>query len=69
MGRTIDLARARLENEEKQNRLGLDNDHNITYWAAYMDGAIAQFKEDMRTIEDERKKYRELAIQVLKEKE
>lgn len=35
----------RLEEEERQNRLGADNDHAIAYWSAYIDGATAQIKE------------------------
>lgn len=41
----IERAEQRLKEEERQNRLGADNDHDLAYWAAYLDGARAQKKE------------------------
>lgn len=42
----------RLEEEERQNRLGADNDHAIAYWSAYIDGATAQIKEDTERLKE-----------------
>lgn len=42
----------RLEEEERQNRLGADNEHIVAYWSAYIDGAIAQIKEDTKRLEE-----------------
>lgn len=41
----IEKAEQRLAEEERQNELGADNDHDLVYWAAYLDGARAQKKE------------------------
>lgn len=41
----IERAEQRLKEEERQNRLGADNDDTLRYWAAYLDGARAQKKE------------------------
>ena len=41
----IEFAEKRLAEEEHQNHLGLDNDDNLCYWAAYLDGARAQKRE------------------------
>ena len=41
----IERALERLKEEERQNRLGADNDDTLRYWAAYLDGARAQKKE------------------------
>lgn len=41
----IQFAERRLNEEEKQNRLGADNDEQIRYWVAYIEGANAQLKE------------------------
>jgi hypothetical protein len=42
----IERATERLAEEERQNALGADNEQDIRYWAAYLDGARAQKKED-----------------------
>ena len=42
----IERAEQRLKEEERQNRLGADNDDTLRYWAAYLDGARAQMKEN-----------------------
>lgn len=42
---------AELEEELRQNALGADNNHDIQYWRAYRDGAIAQAEEDGYTEE------------------
>lgn len=42
----IERAEQRLKEEERQNRLGADNDDTLRYWAAYLDGARAQKRED-----------------------
>lgn len=42
----IEFAKQRLEEELYQQRMGADNQHYINYWRAYLDGAIAQQKED-----------------------
>lgn len=41
----IERALERLKEEERQNRLGADNDDTLRYWAAYLDGAKAQMEE------------------------
>lgn len=41
----IEFAEKRLAEEEHQNHLGLDNEDNLRYWAAYLDGARAQKRE------------------------
>ena len=41
----IERAEQRLKEEERQNRLGSDNDDTLHYWAAYLDGARAQKRE------------------------
>lgn len=41
----IAFAEDRLADEVRQRELGLDNDHDIQYWAAYLDGAREQLKE------------------------
>lgn len=35
----IAFAESRLADEVRQRELGADNDHDIQYWAAYLDGA------------------------------
>jgi len=42
----IELAEQRLQEEIRQNDLGADNGHIISYWSAYLDGARAQKEED-----------------------
>lgn len=44
----IEFAEKRLEEEGRQNRLGADNTIACSYWAAYLDGARAQKKEDQK---------------------
>ena len=44
----IERAEQRLAEEEHQNRLGAPNGFVLAYWAAYLDGARAQKKEDER---------------------
>lgn len=46
----IERAEQRLAEEERQNRLGADNDHDLAYWSAYLDGARAQNKEDLKAM-------------------
>lgn len=41
----IEFAKKRLAEEEHQHDLGLDNEDNIRYWSAYLDGARAQLRE------------------------
>ena len=41
----IERAEKRLNDENRQHELGLDNVDDIQYWAAYLDGARAQKKE------------------------
>ena len=41
----IQFAEDRLADEVRQRELGLDNSHDVQYWAAYLDGAKAQLKE------------------------
>lgn len=47
----IEFAEDRLRDEERQRELGADNRHDIQYWAAYLDGAREQKKEDVCAIE------------------
>lgn len=42
----IERAEQRLNEEERQHELGADNRYDLHYWAAYLDGARAQAKED-----------------------
>lgn len=42
----IERALQRLAEEDRQNALGADNEQDIAYWAAYLDGARAQKRED-----------------------
>ena len=42
----IERATERLAEEERQYDLGADNEQNLAYWAAYLDGARAQKRED-----------------------
>lgn len=44
----IERAEQRLQEEIRQNDLGSDNGHLLAYWAAYLDGARAQAKEDAK---------------------
>lgn len=46
----IEFAEKRLKEEEHQHDLGADNAHDIAYWAAYLDGANAQLKEDLKAM-------------------
>lgn len=48
---TIVFAKARMEEEQEQSRLGAENASDIRYWAAYLDGARAQAHEDNYTEE------------------
>jgi len=48
---TVVFAEARLEEELQQSALGADNNHDIQYWRAYRDGAVAQAHEDGYTEE------------------
>lgn len=41
----IERAEQRLAEEERQHETGADNQCNLNYWAAYLDGARAQKKE------------------------
>lgn len=41
----IEFAERRLQEEIRQNDLGADNGHLISYWSAYLDGARAQATE------------------------
>jgi len=41
----IEKAEQRFDEEARQNRLGADNEHVLSYWAAYLDGARAQLRE------------------------
>ncbi len=42
----IERAEQRMNDELRQHDLGLDNADDIRYWAAYLDGARAQKRED-----------------------
>lgn len=46
----IEKAEKRLQDEIRQNDLGADNGHLLAYWAAYLDGARAQRKENEQEI-------------------
>ena len=46
----IEKAEKRLQEETQQNNLGADNGHLLSYWAAYLDGARAQRKENEQEI-------------------
>lgn len=48
----IERAEQRLNEEERQHELGADNRHDLHYWAAYLDGAKAQRKEDEKRCAD-----------------
>lgn len=48
----IERAEQRLNEEERQHTLGAENEHDIAYWAAYLDGARAQLKEDKMEVQD-----------------
>ena len=41
----IEFAEKRLQEEIHQNDLGANNDYDIDYWRAYLDGARAQMNE------------------------
>ena len=41
----IEFAEKRLQEEIHQNDLGANNDYDIRYWRAYIDGAKAQKRE------------------------
>lgn len=46
----IERAEQRFAEEERQNRRGADNDHDLAYWAAYLDGTRAQNEEDLKAM-------------------
>lgn len=46
--KVIEFAESRLKEELRQNLLGADNERDLSYWSAYLDGAKAQLNEDMR---------------------
>lgn len=48
----IERAEQRLNEEERQHELGADNRYDLHYWAAYLDGARAQQKEDEKHCAD-----------------
>ena len=48
----IESAEKRMNDELRQHDLGLDNADDIRYWAAYLDGANAQLREDKSRIAD-----------------
>ena len=48
----IERAEQRLNEEERQHELGADNQYDLHYWAAYLDGARAQQKEDEKRCAD-----------------
>lgn len=50
----IEFAEKRLEEEAKER-----NDENVQYWAAYLDGAKAQLKEDLKALVEYDKHIRE----------
>lgn len=62
----IKRAEARMQEEIRQNELGADNDNDLAYWAAYLDGARAQMKECERWPHGE---MRDLIIDLTIEKE
>ena len=49
--KVIEFAEHRQDEEEKEYRLGADNASDRRYWAAYLDGARAQRKEDLPALE------------------
>ena len=48
----IERAEQRLNEEERQHELGADNRYDLHYWAAYLDGARAQQKENEKRCAD-----------------
>lgn len=42
----IDRALERLDEELRMHDFGAENDKDLAYWAAYLDGARAQKRED-----------------------
>lgn len=46
----IERAEQRLAEEERQHDLGADNRYDLHYWAAYLDGAKEQLKEDLKAM-------------------
>ena len=48
----IESAEKRMNDELRQHDLGLDNADDIRYWAAYLDGARAQLREDKSRLAD-----------------
>lgn len=48
----IERAEQRLAEEERQHELGADNRYDLHYWAAYLDGANAQLREDKSKMAD-----------------
>ncbi len=48
ISKTIKYATIRLNQEDERERRGVPN--TVQYWAAYIDGAIAQAKEDKTRI-------------------
>ena len=48
----IEFAEKRLQEEIRENDMGADNGHLLAYWAAYLDGANAQLREDKSRIAD-----------------
>ena len=46
----IERAEQRLNEEERQHILGAENEHDMAYWAAYLDGANAQLREDLKAV-------------------
>lgn len=49
----IAFAESRLADEVRQRELGADNDHDIQYWAAYLDGAREQMRETEKQMEED----------------
>ena len=47
----IERAEQRQREEERQHELGADNWYDRHYWAAYLDGARAQRKEDTAALQ------------------
>lgn len=50
ISKTIKYATIRLNQEDERERRGVPN--TVQYWAAYIDGAVAQAKEYMTRIEE-----------------
>jgi hypothetical protein len=48
----IERAEQRLAEEERQHELGADNRYDLHYWAAYLDGAREQLREDKSKMAD-----------------